>query len=211
MNWKFVISALFLSQMLTGQIIQKEKKLFVQENFESDSVTIKDIWVRDTVLLDDANIKFLNLRTDMEKKYYIWLRKRVRDVWPYVKVAVDEYNAIQDTSRYFTNEREKRKYIKHRQRELADQFEEKLKDLSVSRGQVLIKLINRETDKTAFEIIRELRGGVNAFFWNTAGGSYNLDLKATFDPYRTREDLFIDVILEKDFRSGRLERINEFR
>lgn len=85
-----------------------------------------------------------------------------------------------------------------------------MKDLSLSRGQILVKLIYRETGSTAYQIIKELRGGMNAFLWNTAGGAYNLDLKTQFDPHKVREDLYIEVILEKDFRSGRLERIREF-
>lgn len=175
---------------------------------EMDSIYGYQIDIMDTVQLASADIYHLNLKTDLEKKYYIWLRKRVRDVWPYVKIGVEEYNAIEDTAQYFKNNREKRKYVKKRKKILADQFESKLKDLTNSRGQILIKLIHRETDKTAYEIIKELRGGVNAFLWNSAGGAYNLDLKTKFSPYTTREDLYIEVILRRDFSSGRLEPIN---
>lgn len=180
-----------------------------KELSEMDSLSPEDLAVFDTIELDNAQLMHLHLETELEKKYYLWLRKRVRDVWPYVKVAVEEYNSIEDTAQYFKNNREKRRYIKARQEILANQFEDKLKDLSLSRGQILIKLIHRETDKTSFEIIKELRGGMNAFLWNSAGGAFDLDLKTEFDPHKTREDLYIEVILEKDFRSGRLERIRE--
>jgi len=176
---------------------------------EMDSITADDLAAFDTVQLDNVELFHLNLKTDLEKKYYLWLRKRVRDVWPYVKVAVEEYNSIEDTAIYFKNNRQKRRYVKERQKILADEFENQLKDLSRSRGQILIKLIHRETDKTSFDIIKELRGGVNAFLWNSAGGAFDLDLKTEFNPHKTREDLYIEVILEKDFRSGRLEPIRE--
>ena len=180
MYWKFLIIISFFSPLL-----------FAQEDMNKEV----------TALTKELS--------EMEKKYYLWLRKRVRDVWPYVKVAVEEYNSIQDTSQYFTNKREKRKYIKNRQEVLANQFEEQLKELSLSRGQILIKLIHRETNKTSFEIIKELRGGMNAFLWNSAGGAFDLDLKTEFDPAKTREDLYIQVILQKDFHSGRLQPIKE--
>lgn len=210
MSWKVSLLIFFLlSNFIFGQEINNSAEV-KREFAELDSITVDDLYVHDTVLLEDAKILHVNLKTEMEKKYYIWLRKRVRDVWPYVKIAVDEYNSIQDTAQYFTNNRQKKKYIKQRQNELANQFEKQLRDLSLSRGQILIKLIHRETGKTAYEIIRELRGGVNAFIWNAAGGAYELDLKTEFDTHKVREDSYIEVILRKDFQSGRLERIREF-
>jgi len=210
MTWKVSLLIFFLlSNFIFGQETNNSAEI-KREFAELDSIAVDDLYVHDTVLLEDAKILHVNLKTEMEKKYYIWLRKRVRDVWPYVKIAVDEYNSIQDTAQYFTNKRQKKKYIKQRQNELANQFEKQLRDLSLSRGQILIKLIHRETGKTAYEIIRELRGGVNAFIWNAAGGAYELDLKTEFDTHKVREDSYIEVILRKDFQSGRLERIREF-
>lgn len=210
MTWKVSLLIFFLlSNFIFGQETNNSAEI-KREFAELDSITVDDLYVHDTVLLEDAKILHVNLKTEMEKKYYIWLRKRVRDVWPYVKIAVDEYNSIQDTAQYFTNKRQKKKYIKQRQNELANQFEKQLRDLSLSRGQILIKLIHRETGKTAYEIIRELRGGINAFIWNAAGGAYELDLKTEFDTHKVREDSYIEVILRKDFQSGRLERIREF-
>lgn len=209
MQWKLYFLFLFLGSLLFGQLDSLKTVEDNNDLSEIGSILTKDMAIFDTIKLDNAEMLHLHLETEMEKKYYLWLRKRIRDVWPYVKIAVEEHNAIQDTSQYFTNKRERKKYVKERQEILAEQFESKLKDLSLSRGQILIKLIYRETDKTAFEIIRELRGGMNAFLWNSAGGAFNLDLKTKFDPHSTREDLYIDVILEKDFRTGRLERIND--
>lgn len=210
MTWKVSLLIFFLlSNFIFGQETNNSAEI-KREFAELDSIAVADLYVHDTVLLEGAKILHVNLKTEMEKKYYIWLRKRVRDVWPYVKIAVDEYNSIQDTAQYFTNKRQKKKYIKQRQNELANQFEKQLRDLSLSRGQILIKLIHRETGKTAYEIIRELRGGINAFIWNAAGGAYELDLKTEFDTHKVREDSYIEVILRKDFQSGRLERIREF-
>ena len=208
MNFKLLVLAFLFpicqiwAQTDSEQEVQKELA-------EMDSISKDDLAAFDTIQLNNAELFHLNLKTDLEKKYYLWLRKRVRDVWPYVKVAVEEYNLIQDTAKTFGSNREKKKFVKERQALLAEEFEEKLKDLSLSRGQILIKLIHRETEKTSFQIIKELRGGMNAFLWNSAGGAFDLDLKTEFDPHKIREDLYIQVILEKDFRSGRLEPINE--
>lgn len=210
MNWNVSLLIFFLLSNFTFSQELNNSAEVEREFAELDSILVNNLFVHDTVLLEDAQILHVNLKTEMEKKYYIWLRKRVRDVWPYVKIAVDEYNSIQDTAQHFTNKKQKKKYIKQRQKELADQFEKQLKDLSSSRGQILIKLIHRETGKSAYEIIRELKGGINAFIWNAAGGAYELDLKTEFDTHKVREDSYIEVILRKDFQSGRLEKIREF-
>lgn len=208
MNFKLLILLTFLPACFIFAQNDKEQEM-QKELAEMDSITNDDLAAFDTIQLNNADLFHLNLKTDLEKKYYLWLRKRVRDVWPYVKVAVEEYNLIEESTKDIDSKREKRKLVKERQSVLADQFEGKLKDLSRSRGQILIKLIHRETDKTSFEIIKELRGGMNAFLWNSAGGAFDLDLKTQFDPHKTREDLYIEVILEKDFRTGRLEPIRE--
>lgn len=209
MDWKILFIFFFFS--FTFLLSQEDSKTEnYLERLELDSIRTGGEIVWDTVKLDNANIISLRLNTDMEKKYYLWLRKRVRDVWPFVKVAVEEYNSIQDTAKLIHKKRDRRKYIKQRQNVLANEFESQLKDLSTSRGQILIKLIYRETGRTSYDIIKELRGGFNAFLWNTAGDFNNLDLKSVFDPHKTREDLFIEVILQKDFSSGRLERIRDF-
>lgn len=208
MQWKLFLILLTSFTFSFAQETDKEKEL-QQELSEMNNIETGDLVIFDTIELHDANVLHLQLKTDMEKKYYLWLRKRVRDVWPYVKVAVEEYNSIQDTAQYLSKSQRK-SYIKERQKVMADQFENKLKDLSLSRGQILIKLIHRETDFTAFDIIKQLRGGMNAFLWNSAGGAFNLDLKTEFNPHKTREDLYIEVILKKDFASGRLERIKDF-
>jgi len=210
MDWKFLLFVLFAIPHCSAQIVTQNNQEIEAELAEMDTISDDELEIFDTIQLGDAKVLHLNLKTDMEKKYYVWLRRRVRDVWPFVKVAVEEYNSIQDTSKYFSNNRERKRYIKQRQQILADQFEDRLKNLTLSRGQILIKLINRETDKTAYEIIKELRGGVNAFLWNSTGGAFNLDLKTEYDPHRTREDLYIEVILIKDFQSGRLEPIRDF-
>ncbi len=175
----------------------------------NQSENIKDLDFYDTIQLKQSEIYSLNLKTDLEKKYYIWLRQRVRDVWPYVKKAVREYDYVTDSIQKIEKRRDQKKFIKQRQTNLADQFENNLKNLTTSRGQILTKLIYRETEKTTYDIIKELRGGVRAFIWNTAGGAYDISLKQTFSPKKTREDYFIEVILQRDFASGVLTPVYE--
>ncbi|WP_313385693.1 DUF4294 domain-containing protein [Chishuiella sp.] len=181
------------------------------QQIKNDSTSLDDFTFNpeDTIHLNESNFYTVKLKTDLEKKYYLWLRKRVRDVWPYVRTAVREYNHVSDTIQSMDKKREQRKFIKSRQKELADKFEKELKNMSNSRGQIITKLIYKETNKTTFEIIKELRGGFNAFLYQAASGAFDINLKQTFDPKKTREDLYIIVILQRDFANGILKPIDE--
>jgi len=179
------------------------------DNNKEDSSSISELVLNpiDTINLNESELYSVKLNTDNERQYYVWLRKRIRDVWPYVSTAVKEYNELTDTISTMEKKRFKRRYTKQRQKALAEEFEEKLKNLTVSRGQILTKLIYKETGKTTFDIIKELKGGIPAFFYNVAGKAYNINLKQTFDPKKTREDLYIQVILQQDFTNGVLKPI----
>jgi len=196
--------------LANAQILGLDLGVSSSRDIKKDSITEDlDLIPIDTIYLKDSEFYSVQLKTDLEKKYYIWLRKRVRDVWPYVRTAVREYNSVMDTVDTMDRRRDQKKYIKQRQKLLGDQFEAQLKNMTVSRGQILTKLIHKETNKTTYDIIKELRGGISAFLYNTAGGAYDINLKQTFDPKRTREDLYIIVILQRDISSGVLQPIYE--
>ncbi|HEY4538700.1 MAG TPA: DUF4294 domain-containing protein [Faecalibacter sp.] len=207
---KFYINLLLCfvgMNMVNAQVFGLDLGVSSSNEIKQDEFLDEDLVPIDTIYLKDSEFYSVQLKTDLEKKYYYWLRKRVRDVWPYVRTAVREYNEVMDTVSTMDKRRDQKRYIKQRQRALAEQFESQLKNMTVSRGQILTKLIHKETNKTTYDIIKELRGGVSAFLYNTAGGAYNINLKETFDPKRTREDLYIIVILQRDIASGILKPI----
>lgn len=204
---KFVfIFFVFLSVVFTAQ----EKDDFdYQTEISSAEIDTIDWNQYTTIHLNEVKAYSLKLNTSLEKKYYRWLEKRVDDVYPFVEKAVSEYYQVKDSAKKLDKKRAQKKYIKKRYKELADQYESKLKKLTTSRGQILCKLIERETDKTAYSMIKELRGGINAFMWNAAGGAFDIDLKETFDPKKSREDLFIEVIIQRGIASGKYQDITE--
>lgn len=191
-------------------VFSQEKDDF---NFDAEissaQVDSTDWSIYEAVELEEMKFYAINLKSPLEKKYYLWLEKRVNDVYPFVEKAVTEYYVAKDSANKIERKRDRKKFIKKRYKELADQYESKLKKLTTSRGQILCKLIERETDKTAFDIIKELRGGFNAFVWNTASGAFNIDLKQNYNPDKTREDLMIEVILQRGFISGKYNEIQK--
>jgi hypothetical protein len=81
-----------------------------------------------------------------------------------------------------TKRRDKKAYIKMIEKELFRKYGPELKKLSISDGRVLIKLIDRETDYTSYELIDELKGSVSAFFWQGVARVFGNNLKTPYDP-----------------------------
>ena len=72
-------------------------------------------------------------------------------------------------------------------------------------GQILVKLIHRQTGRTAFDLIKELRSGWKAFWANNTANLFDISLKREYDPYNEKEDYLIEDILQRNFQNGILE------
>jgi hypothetical protein len=124
---------------------------------------------------------------------YTLLEYKVKKVYPMAKVAaikLAEYNRVYST---FKTERERKKYVKGVEKELFSEFEVELRQMRVSEGRILIKLLDRETGNSSFEIIKEFKGGFSAFFWQSVARLFGHDLKAQYDP--VMEDRLIEYII----------------
>jgi uncharacterized protein YicC (UPF0701 family) len=135
-------------------------------------------------------------RKDMSPKklrQYSQLELKVKKVYPIAKVAaikLEEYNRVYTT---FKTERERKNYVKEVEKDLFSEFEDELRAMKVSEGRILIKLLDRETGNSSFEIIKEFKGGFSAFFWQSVAKLFGHDLKAQYDP--VTEDRLIEYII----------------
>ena len=128
-----------------------------------------------------------------QQRQFSALEKKVRKVYPMAKVAaikVAEYNRMYVS---FKTEHERKDYIKKIEKDLFAEFEGEIRHMTVSEGRILIKLIDRETGKSSFEIIKEFKGGFNAFLWQTVARLFGHDLKSAYDS--ENEDKMIEYIV----------------
>ena len=95
---------------------------------------------------------------------YYRLRFNVIKVYPYARLAAVKLNEMNSKMSTMKTDREKRKYRKGVEEQVRKDFEDQLKKLSVNQGKVLIKLIDRETGHSSYELIKDLKGSMNAFF-----------------------------------------------
>lgn len=120
---------------------------------------------------------------DEEKiKAYKLLKKRVKKVIPYAKLAAYKMRVMEDNLALIKGRKERKKYIKQCEESIKDLYMSQLKDLTIEEGKVLMKLIHRETGNTTWEIMKSYRGNAEALFWQTFGAVYGHDMKSEYDP-----------------------------
>jgi hypothetical protein len=144
-------------------------------------------------------------KTEEDRNRYLILKYRVKKVYPYAKLAAEELQRINKVLDSLPNNRQKKKYTKKIQEETENKFSQELKKLSRSQGRILIKLIYRQTGASAFNLVKELRSGWRAFWYNNTAWFYDLSLKSIYEPMQVEEDFWIEDILQRAFSNGQLE------
>lgn len=138
-------------------------------------------------------------------KYYI-LRRKTLKVYPYAKLAADRLVSLKDSLSLIKRRRHQKRYTKKVHKYIEEEFSEELKKLTRTEGQILVKLIHRQTGETSYELVRELRSGWRAFWYQTTAKAFKIDLKTEFNPESVHEDYLIEDILQRAFAYGLLER-----
>lgn len=139
------------------------------------------------------------------RKQYLILRSRVKKVYPYAKLAAERLHIMEQTMDTMKNKRSKKVYTKRMQKYIEDRFTDELKKLSRSQGRILVKLIHRQTGRTAYQLVKDLRNGWNAFMYNSTAWFYDISLKTEYNPAENTEDFLIEGILFRAFANNELE------
>ena len=125
------------------------------------------------------------------------LRNAVYVTYPYARVAGATINGINIKLSGVSGKKQRKAVIKTREKELRQQFEEPLKNLSVYQGKVLMKLINRQTGNNCYEIVKEYKGGFNARFYQTVAWFVGGNLKQDWDLKENKLDRQIESIVKE--------------
>ncbi len=105
----------------------------------------------------------------------------VKKVYPYAILAKEKLKEVNTHMLTLKTDKQKKAYIKQVEKEIRSEFEGDLKNLTITQGRILIKLIDRETGDTSYELVKELRGAFPAIFWQTLARVFGSNLKTTFD------------------------------
>ena len=190
----FLICFILFATAVQAQVIQKE----------SDIITENDTILNDTIELPEIIVRKEKLDIEARKQFAL-LQNRVLKVYPYAKITAERLTALNRGMANLKTEREKKKYFKIVENYLTNEFEAKLKKLSRKQGQILVKLIHRQTGTSTYDLIADLKSGWKAFWSNTTARVFDINLKTKYDPYNNNEDYLIESILVYAFETGRLQ------
>jgi len=188
--------------------------VFAQQNpVEQDTTTVEYYYIegdsvpKKLIELDEVLIlNKLNFSSNEDKIKYLILKRKTIKVYPYAKLAADRLTALTERLESLKKKSEKKRYTKIIQRYIEDEFSDEMKKLTRTEGQILVKLIHRQTGMTTFDLVKDLRSGWRAFWYNNTAKLFDISLKKEFDPIYVKEDFLIEDILERAFQSRQLER-----
>lgn len=189
----------------------KEIKMEQDSMEEVDTVHQKQLMIIDDKVMEaiDLDEVFLvgpfKFKNREERRRYLILQKKTRHVWPYAILASERLTQLNERLNKIDSKSKRRKYTKIVQNYIEDEFTEELKKLTKTEGQILVKLMYRQTGTTTFDIVKELKSGWRAFWYNTTASLFNISLKEEFNPEEVEEDFLIEHILRRNFQKKRLE------
>ena len=196
---KYLLLILFLSNFVFSQ----DQQTSLDNEYiriSGDTIVRGSIGLAEVLLLPKRPYK----NSDEIRKYLI-LRRKTLKVYPYSVMASDRLNTLNQRLEIIKTKRQRRKYTKMVQKFLEDELTPELSKLTKSEGQILIKLIHRQTGQTTFNLVKTLRNGLKAFIYNTTAKFFDLNLKNEFQPEISQEDYYIEDIIQRSTRDNLIE------
>ena len=167
---------------------------------EGDTIVKGSIGLNEVLLLPRRPFK----NSEQIRKYLILKRKTIK-VYPYSVMASKRLKSLNNRLLIIKTKRERRRYTRMVQKFLEDELTPELSKLTKSEGQILIKLIYRQTGITAYNLVKNLRNGVKAFLYNTTARFFDLNLKTEFNPEIILDDYYIEDIIQRSVRDNLIE------
>jgi len=181
--------------VLAQSVISKDSTITL--NGEDNQIVRTSVIDGDTVLQVDLNpitiMPPLTFSSKKEFNRYSKLVYNVKKVYPYSQLVSMQLAEIDANLSQYKTEKEKKKYIDEKEKELKQEFEGQIRSMTFTQGKILIKLIDRETGFTTFEIVKQLRGTLSAYFWQSIARIFSSNLKMEYDA--KGEDIMIEDIV----------------
>jgi hypothetical protein len=187
-NWSIMRKAFFVFVCMFGFFLS------VSAQPEKEKTGIKlpaQVIGKDTLPVYTMEEAVAEEQMDAEelKKQKDWNRllRDVMRVWPYVQAFSDKLAEIDQKMAELPKNRDKRKFMKEEERKLKDEYQDKLKDLNYRQGKLLVKLIDRQTGRTSYQLIKEYKSGLTAMVWQGFASAFDMSLKEKYDPAKEPE------------------------
>ncbi|MDP4224025.1 MAG: DUF4294 domain-containing protein [Bacteroidota bacterium] len=156
---------------------------------------------RNGLVLPEINLKEVLIigRPSTGKKFPFYRYQRliynIKKVYPYALVVRARLASINEELTKIPDDKDRKKYLRKTEKDIFGEYEDDVRDMTITQGKILIKLIDRETLTTSYDLIRQYRGSFSAAFWQSIARIFGTNLKDEYDPFG--EDAVIEIILHE--------------
>jgi hypothetical protein len=198
----YIVLSLFL---FNGLYAQKETSAVKTDTMPDRFYVLQNVY-RDGESLPEIEIKEVSIigkrkGSPVKRIKYDRLVYNVRKVYPYALIVRYRLQQVKIDIEKLPDDKAKKEYLKKVEKEVFAEYEDDMRQMSMTQGKILIKLIDRETKNTSYDLIRDYRGRISAAFWQGVARIFGTNLKEQYDPYG--EDAPIERIIE-EIESGRI-------
>jgi hypothetical protein len=153
------------------------------------------------VHLQEVRIYSSQKLTASEERRMTRLMKNVKVAYPYAKLAGIKMDEYEEILRQAPDDKTRKQIMKQAEDELLAQYGDELRNLTVTQGKILIKLVDRQTGESTYDIVADMRGEFRAFFYQAFAKLFGMDMKTEYDP--EGEDAEIENVVRM-IESGQL-------
>jgi len=139
--------------------------------------------------------KPLQFKNKRKQRRYNRLERYVKKVYPYAQLAASKLKEYEGELATLHTEKERRKVMKKVEKALKDQYGDELKKLTVTQGKILLKLIDRQTGRTSYELVKQMRGSFSVAMWQGFALIFGQNLKSQYDV--NGKDKWIEHIVKR--------------
>ncbi|HVS92489.1 MAG TPA: DUF4294 domain-containing protein [Mucilaginibacter sp.] len=126
-------------------------------------------------------------KSQADRDAYRRLKYNIYKVLPYAKFAADRYDRLQRNLATTADKRRQKRMVDTCETEIKDMFKKEIENLTISQGDILIKLIDRQTGTTSYDLVKDLKGGLKAFMLQSVARIFGHNLKDEYDPSEERD------------------------
>ena len=172
-------------------------RIYVLQKVNRDGVSLPEIEIKEVTVVGQQKSSPRRARTQLRQ--YDRLIYNLKKTYPYAVIVRERLREINAQLAEIQDEKEKKQFLKNVEKGILGEFEDDARSMTITQGRLLIKLIDRETQNTSYDLIKQYRGFLSAAFWQGIARIFGSNLKAEYDPYG--EDALIELIV-RDIETG---------
>jgi len=198
-----ILVLIFIADDISGQKDTLKHKTdsvptrsYLIQNVERNGVTLPEVEIKEVTVVARPRVAKRN-----EYRKYEKLILNIKKVYPYALMVRRRLNQVNEEMKTLKDEKSRKAYMKEVEKDVFAEYEDDMRHMTMTQGRLLIKLIDRETQNTSYELIKDYRGKFSAAFWQSIARIFGTNLKEEYDAYG--EDALIELIII-EIEAGRL-------